>query len=125
MTLHYSTVRVVIYKLYFLVQHLTFLSGTTSQTSMSMTYIILYINETSSYVYVYLFCYQTTVKPGDLTYCLSRTEEVLPIALARPYVEQYVPKQTKVSRILLYIFFSDNRIMQINFLLTGNGVNDS
>ena len=37
-----------------------------------------------------------TVKPGDLAYCVQRTEEVLPIALARPYVEQYVPKQTKV-----------------------------
>ena len=36
------------------------------------------------------------VKPGDLMYCLARTEEVLPIALARPYIEQYVPKQTKV-----------------------------
>ena len=29
-------------------------------------------------------------------YCLARTEEVLPIALARPYIEQYVPTQTKV-----------------------------
>lgn len=36
------------------------------------------------------------IKPGDVSFCISRTEKVLPIALARPYVEQFVPPQTKV-----------------------------
>ena len=58
-------------------------------------YIAWCSNQVVLYIHAYIILL-FTVKPGDLAYCVQRTEEVLPIALARPYVEQYVPKQTKV-----------------------------
>ena len=35
--------------------------------------------------------------PGNLFSCMSFVERTLPIALARPFVEQFVPGGTKVS----------------------------
>ena len=34
---------------------------------------------------------------GDLTACMTFVQRTLPIAVARPYVEQFVPKGTRVS----------------------------
>ena len=35
--------------------------------------------------------------PGNSISCITFIQGVLPIALARPYVEQFVPEGTKVS----------------------------
>ena len=36
--------------------------------------------------------------PGDLLSCMNYVQGALPIALARPYVEQFLPKGTKVKQ---------------------------
>ena len=38
--------------------------------------------------------------PGDLNSCMGLVQRTLPIALARPFVEQFVPEGTKVNRML-------------------------
>ena len=40
--------------------------------------------------------------PGDLIACVSFVQLVLPIALARPFVEQFVPDGTRVSATVVY-----------------------
>ena len=40
---------------------------------------------------------QTDTNPGDLDSCMRLVQSVLPIALARPFVEQFIPKGTQVS----------------------------
>ena len=39
----------------------------------------------------------TDINPGDLDSCMLLVQSVLPIALARPFVEQFIPKGTRVS----------------------------
>ena len=38
----------------------------------------------------------TDTIPGNRGSCIRLVEDILPIALARPYVEQYVPEGTRV-----------------------------
>lgn len=38
--------------------------------------------------------------PGDLDSCMGLVQRTLPIALARPFVEQFVPEGTKVTIML-------------------------
>ena len=40
---------------------------------------------------------QTGDEPGDPKFCMSLVQNVLPIALARPFVERFIPKGTRVS----------------------------
>ena len=52
-------------------------------------------------------------QPGNSASCIMFVEDVLPIALARPYVEQYVPDGTRVRQdncmryiyIYIYIYY--------------------
>lgn len=44
-------------------------------------------------------------QPGNSDSCIAFVQQILPIALARPYVEQYVQEGTKVGRIHMNGFF--------------------
>ena len=39
----------------------------------------------------------TDPTPGDLVACMTYVQRTLPIAVARPYVEQFVPNGTRVQ----------------------------
>ena len=41
---------------------------------------------------------QNDPTPGNLVSCMTFVQRALPIALARPYVEQFLPKGTKVKQ---------------------------
>jgi hypothetical protein len=43
----------------------------------------------------------TDPTPGDVIACVTFVQRVLPIALARPFVEQFIPEGTRVSKIIL------------------------
>jgi hypothetical protein len=45
---------------------------------------------------------QGDTNPGDLDSCMRLVQRVLPIALARPFVEQFIPEGTRVSIINSY-----------------------
>ena len=57
--------------------------------------------------------------PGDLNSCMTLVQSSLPIALARPFVEQLVPEGTRVSIIMIIISITEifaNRISQEGFM---------
>lgn len=61
----------------------------------------------------------TDPTPGDLIACMSFVQYTLPIAMARPYVEQFVPKGTKegVSMMIDYILQGfRERVNQMSWL---------
>jgi hypothetical protein len=40
---------------------------------------------------------QAEINPGGLNSCMTLVQKTLPIALARPFVERFVPEGTQVS----------------------------
>ena len=46
---------------------------------------------------------RTGDQPGDLNSCMSLVQDVLPIALARPFVERFIPKGTRVSILFMIL----------------------
>ena len=51
------------------------------------------------YVWTVLRNPQADTTPGNLDSCMALVQRTLPIALARPFVEQFVPEGTKVGSI--------------------------
>ena len=47
-----------------------------------------------------MIVFRLDTTPGDLDSCMNLVQRTLPIALARPFVEQFVPDGTKVGTML-------------------------
>ena len=48
----------------------------------------------------------TDPTPGDLVACVSFVQRTLPIALARPFVEQFVPEGTRVGMPKYHTYYN-------------------
>ena len=57
---------------------------------------------------------RTDTQPGNSDSCITFVQTILPIALARPYVEQYVPEGTRVrlSLYIISIFITVRRVLK-------------
>lgn len=86
-------------KVHFAIKYLRYLS---SQFAGMVCTIVAIVLTFSCMTLIIAFRTFQDTQPGNSDSCITFVQTILPIALARPYVEQYVPEGTRV-RLTLYM----------------------